>query len=309
MYLGNFTHRRARRNRQSGYILLVLMLFATLLVMATLATAPDLGQQIRRDREEEMIHRGAQYSRAIKRYFKKFGSYPSSLEALENTNNTRFLRKQYKDPMSKDGKWKSLHFGDVQIAGASNIGVPVSQLNSQPGAQSQPNRPGGLSGGPIFTPMSTPGATGQTGAQPGGLSGPTTPGIGGSSLGQREPRPPRSGTGSTASPQPTGPQFGGGAVIGVASTSTQEGLKAFNQKNHYNEWYFVYDPTQDRGALINGPYDAKQFANAGAIPGANPIGQQPGAFGQQPGAFGQQPGAFGQQPFGQPATPQQPRRP
>lgn len=93
-------------------------------------------------------------------------------------------------------------------------------------------------------------------------------------------------------------------MIGVASTSEQEGLKVFNQKTHYKEWYFVYDPTQDRGALITGPYDTKQFANANPIPGAAPIGQQPGAFGQQPGAFGQQPGSLGQ-----PMNPQPPRRP
>ncbi len=74
----------------------------------------QLNFQIQRDREEEMIHRGVQYSRAIKKYFKKFGRYPTSLNDLENTNNLRFLRKRYKDPITgKD--FKLLHYSEVQM--------------------------------------------------------------------------------------------------------------------------------------------------------------------------------------------------
>ena len=63
-----------------------------------------------------MIHRGTQYSRAIRRYVKKTGRYPSRLEELENTNNIRFLRKRYKDPITgKD--FKLLHVGEVQLTG------------------------------------------------------------------------------------------------------------------------------------------------------------------------------------------------
>ncbi len=52
-----------------------------------------------------MIHRGVQYSRAIRTYYKKFGRYPTKLEDLDNTNNMRYLRKHYKDPMNcKNGK-------------------------------------------------------------------------------------------------------------------------------------------------------------------------------------------------------------
>ena len=61
---------------------------------------PSITFDIKRDREEEMIHRGVQYSRAIRAYYKKFGRYPTKIEDLENTNNLRFLRKRYKDPMN-----------------------------------------------------------------------------------------------------------------------------------------------------------------------------------------------------------------
>ena len=107
---------------------MVIMFLMVLLIVGMLATAPAIKTQIQRDREEEMIHRGAQYSRAIKKYFKKFGRYPGTIEQLENTNNLRFLRKQYKDPMSADGKWKLLHVGDVKIGTTSNFGTPVSAM-------------------------------------------------------------------------------------------------------------------------------------------------------------------------------------
>jgi len=102
------TQRKFRRHgptggacrKQRGYMLLTVMLLITLLVIASAAVAPQIKMQIERDREEELIHRGVQYSRAIKRFYKKFGRYPNSVEELENTNNLRFLRRRYKDPVT-----------------------------------------------------------------------------------------------------------------------------------------------------------------------------------------------------------------
>jgi len=106
-----------------------------------------------------------------------------------------------------------------------------------------------------------------------------------------------------------------GAVIGVASVSEKVGLREFNNKTHYNQWYFIYDPNQDRGGLLRGPYSTKQFGGtatavgAPAAPATTPgaFGQQPGMFGQQPGGMGIQPGGFGQQPNSQPQMPPSPR--
>ena len=70
---------------------------------------------MKRDREEEMIHRGTEYARAIKKFYKKFGRYPANLEQLDNTNQIRFLRRRFKDPLTKDGQWKLLHYGDIQV--------------------------------------------------------------------------------------------------------------------------------------------------------------------------------------------------
>src|SRR5205814_7869921 len=60
-------------------------------------------------------HRGVQYSRAIRRYVKKVGRYPSRIEELEDTNNIHFLRRRYKDPITgKD--FKLLRMTDVQVS-------------------------------------------------------------------------------------------------------------------------------------------------------------------------------------------------
>ena len=98
---------RRPRPSERGYILLMLMLFVTLLVIAAGVAAPTIAFRVRRDREEEMIHRGTQYSRAIQRYVKKTGRYSYRLEDLENTNHFNFLRRRYKDPFT--GKELKLH--------------------------------------------------------------------------------------------------------------------------------------------------------------------------------------------------------
>jgi len=110
------------------------------MVITALAVAPAFIQQAKRDREEEMIHRGTEYARAIKKYYKKFGRYPANLEQLDNTNQIRFLRQRYKDPLTKNGKWKLLNYGDIQTLLNPNApGTPAAALGSQgQGTSGQP---------------------------------------------------------------------------------------------------------------------------------------------------------------------------
>ena len=86
MQLGSLKRRAS--TSEEGYILIIFLVVLTLMMIALTAAAPRMAQQIKRDREIEMIHRGDQYSRAIKRYYKKFGRYPGRIEDLENTNTT-----------------------------------------------------------------------------------------------------------------------------------------------------------------------------------------------------------------------------
>src|SRR6202142_4593878 len=154
-----------RRRSERGYILLILMLFVALLAIAAGALAPSVVFRARRDREEEMIHRGVQYSRAVRRFVKKTGRYPSRLEELENTNNIRFLRKRYKDPITgKD--FKLLHVGEVQLASAAGI-AGASALGGNAAAVAA--AAGG--GGAAAALLGAAGASGMLG----GVGAPATP--------------------------------------------------------------------------------------------------------------------------------------
>src|SRR5579871_5556881 len=106
--------RRGRRGER-GYILMTLLLMMALIIIGAAVVVPSITFEIRRDREEEMIHRGVQYSRAIRLYYRKFGRYPMKIEDLENTSQLRFLRKRYKDPITgKD--FRLLHYGEAKLS-------------------------------------------------------------------------------------------------------------------------------------------------------------------------------------------------
>src|SRR5215471_14530483 len=175
--------RRSAAHREQGYILLTLMFLATLVILSLVAITPQLTQQLKRDQEEELIHRGVQYSRAIQRFYKKTGRYPTRLEDLDNFNNIRFLRKHYKDPITGED-FKLLHFGEVPMmlggtgmpgAAAMGAGGPVNNPNFPNGSNNQPgpNQMGGMSPGQMSS-MSQ----GQMGGMNPGQMGGMSPGFG-----------------------------------------------------------------------------------------------------------------------------------
>src|SRR5215813_13485758 len=117
----------SRRDTQSesGYVLLAVLFMVVLILVALAIAAPRIATEIQRDREAELIHRGKQYTRAIKLYYLKFHNYPSSIDQLENTNNLRFLRKRYVDPMTGKDDWKIIHFGEAHVKATGLFGQPI----------------------------------------------------------------------------------------------------------------------------------------------------------------------------------------
>jgi type II secretory pathway pseudopilin PulG len=252
------------RPGQQGYMLLAIILMLALIVIAAAAAAPDIAMSIRREREAEMIHRGTQYMRAIQHYYKKFGRYPTRIEDLENTNNMRFLRRRYKDPIT--GKeFRLLHFGEV------NLGAVMGMSGA--GA--------GLMGGAAAAAMS--GAFGQgRGANPSMLAQQAASMLaqqaGGAMAGPPgTPLQGMSGSTSTSMDTQATKVFGGGPIIGVASTSHKTSIREFNKKNHYNDWYFIYDPSLDRGGLVKGPAQPPIPGTGGSVVGATGAGVNQGA--------------------------------
>jgi len=294
-------------NPQSGYMLITLMLLMALAAMALLAVLPDMAQQIKRDREEEMCHRGTEYMRAIQHFYKKFGRYPTRVEELENTNNLRFLRKRYKDPLAHDqqGKekdFKLLHQQDVNLGGSSTLGqMPGAGLGQNPALGQSLNSPGAVGGAVQSALNSLQSQPGAAGAQNAGAQNKDeeddepTPNAQGNSPGSA-PSNPGFNTGSSTGTGLNGTVFGGGPILGVASTNKKDKtIREYNKKNHYSDWMFIYDPTSDRGGLLVGPW---QIPQTSTLPGATPASQlTPGA--QQPQGLGT--------PFGQSQSPQPPQ--
>lgn len=241
--------KRSSRSRGSerGYVLLVLLLSLALLSIGLTVLIEGIDFEIKRDREEELIHRGVQYSRGVRKFIKAFGRYPNSVEELENTNNIRFLRRRYKDPITgKD--FKVLHLSDLpSFKPAPPVNAVRSSVSQQEGSSRAVNT---ASQDPEVTLAS------ENSDLPLSQSDdhPNVEGAGDQS--------PSSGPGTSPTPQPvappvarTGPpqNFGHGPMIGVASVSKTKTIREFSRKNHYNEWQFVYDPSSDRGGLLTTP--------------------------------------------------------
>src|SRR5215472_7897119 len=325
--------RRSPAHREQGYILLTLMFLATLVILSLVAIAPQLTQQIKRDQEEELIHRGVQYSRAIQHFYKKTGRYPARLEELDDFNNLRFLRKHYKDPISGED-FKLLHFGEVQtMFGGSGI----------PGAVAAGNQPGGIAGPGNMQGMSNnPAAANQGFAnqgfgnqgfgmqpafsqragmnQPGQTTNQSNPDDTSNAMQPVSQLTDNANTSSNTGPQNLNPSgagpnaattsananaqvFGGSPIVGVASTSKKKSIREFNKKNHYKDWLFIYDPSSDRGGLLNTPAQPNLMANSNnSTQGNAPTGTGQGQ-GQGQAPQGQQPNGFGQQSMPMPNQP------
>jgi type II secretory pathway pseudopilin PulG len=293
MMRSRFQVGRIAKRGESGYVLLTLLLILALMAIAAGMVASSIAFEIKRDKEEEMIHRGVQYSRAIRAYYKKFSRYPAKIEDLENTNQMRFLRKRYKDPLTgKD--FRILHYGEAKmsmnalggagIAGANSIG-PNGTLTTQ----------GGLGQTSSFGGNSTFGNSmnssfGQNSQQPGPGSAPATTDSGQSGAqasadNSNSPTTPGSNNlNGNSGDKLSNTQFGGAPIVGVASLSKDTTIREFDKKKKYNEWQFVYDPTFDRGFLITTPYQPSLQQALGMqgttnLNGQNNSGQSGSGFG------------------------------
>ena len=88
---------------RAGYSLVILMLALFVLAIGLLVAVPVWTTQVQREKEEELIFRGEQYVEAVRLYLAKNpATFPKSIDDLVRG---RCLRRPYRDPMTKDGKW------------------------------------------------------------------------------------------------------------------------------------------------------------------------------------------------------------
>ena len=287
--------RSRQRSGEEGYVLLVLVLFSALLVIGASRILPKAVFQGQREREEELIFRGMEYQRAIQSFVRKFGRYPTTLEELEETNKLRFLRKQYRDPMTEEGKWRLILVGpDGTFPGS--VTMTVSPFNPAGGPASAQGRRQAEENEPEESSPPGFGANPSQITAP-GLSQPTAPAE---QLSATPTATPTQQPRAAAFGQPVAQQvFGAGAIAGVASMSEERSIKVWNARTYYNEWEFIYDfradPLGTAAIARSTGAVAQPMPQTATQPGAQttptpPATQQPPALQQPPVWLGQPPG-------------------
>jgi type II secretory pathway pseudopilin PulG len=238
--------RRAGAN--AGYAMAALIVAMGVMAVMMTVAMPVWKHTTQREKEEELVFRGMQYVHAIGLYQRKFANaYPPNVDLLVEQ---KFLRKKFKDPITKDDFV-------VLPPGQALPGAPAAGAAQRGGAQPSAGR-----GGPSTS--TAPGNQQTTAPQPTAAQ-PTS----------------RGGLAPIGS-QPGG--IGGGTsagVAGVTSKSKDQSIRLYNGRNHYNEWAFVYTPQLQAGQGSTTPPGVLGGGQRGQR------GQQPGVG---PGGRGQPPG-------------------
>ena len=110
-----------RAARERGYALVALLAVMTVLMIATMAAAPSLRQQARRERELEAIARGEEVADAIRQFIHLANRPPTSMDELlegapVGTKKIQVLRESAsRDPLSKSGEWKTIKVNDPTL--------------------------------------------------------------------------------------------------------------------------------------------------------------------------------------------------
>jgi hypothetical protein len=288
----NNPHETRARKNQGGYALLLVVFFTALLVVGTMSIGLKILTEGKREKEQEMIWRGKQYTRGIKLYYRKLGRFPNSLDDLTKPKigNIRFMRQAYKDPMNKtDGSWRLIYVGPAgQLIGSLNPSLNSVQMPAAPG---QPGASGsgtatiggqsGASGG--FGPASnTPGATGTNQGTTGpGTTGSGAPGStpGTTTTGTGQPGTDTTGTGTDSQNVPMGdtPTIIGGSIIGIGSKINQPSVIVFEKAHNYRLFEFIWDPSKDLG--VGG---GSQVGTPPVPPGQTPTGSPPNPLNPPP---------------------------
>jgi type II secretory pathway pseudopilin PulG len=101
----------APREAEAGYSLVALLAAVAVMMIMLAAAVPSWRYVMKDDAEEELIFRGGEIADAVARYQRRNGNaLPPSLEVLMKG---KFLRRPYKDPMTKHGRWRFIRPGEA----------------------------------------------------------------------------------------------------------------------------------------------------------------------------------------------------
>src|SRR5580700_7467837 len=291
---------RLRKDGERGFALLLVFLMAAAVALVLYQAMPRVAFESEREKEQLLQDRGHEYVRAIQLYYIAFKKYPTKIEDLENTNNKRFLRRRYIDPMTGKDEWRLIH---VNAAGQLTDSV-VQKPPASPTANGQdPNNPSGAPGNGTGTGTGTgTGSATGTGTST-ATSTSTSTGTGtGTSTGTGTDGPPavnsavmRRPSDNTIAPpgafgqtavDPNDPRYWAPATTWVPPNQTGSGQPGTGQSQGQQ-----LTGQQFQGQPLPGQQNGTQQYPGQQIPGQ----QYPGQTGTLPGGF--QPGLPGQLPF------------
>jgi type II secretory pathway pseudopilin PulG len=255
-------------SREAGFMLLFVVVMVAVVLIGLAVAAPVVAKDLRRDKEIESQHRAQQYVRAIQLYYRKNKSYPASIKALENTNNIRYLRHQYVDPLTGKEDWKLIHLGEQKTKIHVFFGKDLGELSAGLGSAAGLASPG-QSG------TSSNNCIGATSALAGGFQNACQTSTTGGSSGS---------TGSTGSTGGNGfSAFGdgtGGIIVGVQPNKSGDSITNPNQQTTYETWEFWYDPRIEllkQAVSITGGGIASQSASSFGKDAVSGQSNSPGA--------------------------------
>jgi len=232
---------RARKAGQQGYALLLIMFLLALLVLTTMTVAPNVLTDGRREKEKEMVWRGNQYVRGIKRYYMKTHRFPTEIDDLvKPKTGIRFMRQAYKDPMNDvDGSWRLIYVGpNGQLVGSlknRGPGAPGMSPLGLGASPASPSFPGSSGGSPFGQSTSAPGSTGF-----------------GNSTTNPSDQPDAMSTPQSIAPTEA-PVIIGGNIIGVGSKINKMSFLVYDKAKNYRQFEFVWDPSKDMAGGAGGP--------------------------------------------------------
>jgi type II secretory pathway pseudopilin PulG len=287
--------RPGKTRHEEGFLLLGVLFMVLLVTIALAIAAPKMAEAIRRDKEIETVHRGLQYARAIQIYFNKYGRYPNTIDQLVKSDNQRFLRKRYLNPMTGKDDWRIIHYGEAKVPPVGLFGQTVGQTGGITptgatngasatgiGGSSSPFGGSGTSGSGFGSSGSSFGSSGSmysnSGSSPGSSgsmysnsgSSPSSSGSpfgsSGSSFGSGSSSSPFSSSGSSGSTiggtnSGSGSGFGSSGGIGGTSTTGADGSTTTGASG----------PTNNIGGVQTTGGSGSAFGSPGVSVGGAPI--------------------------------------
>ncbi len=239
-------------NGEDGYMLLAVVVMVAIVLITLAAAAPVIARDLRRDKEVESEMRAQQYVRAIRLYQRKFANqYPPSIEALEKSNNIRFLRKQYVDPLTGKSDWRLIRQGQQQ----TTIKIPFGQEIAGIASAGL-----GTAVGSASNAVSNSGTPCTTNALSAGFAGANCPSS-------------STGIQSTDATKLSG----GGPIVGVGTARSGDSILTPGNQSTYETWEFWYDPS------IEQLYKKSQILGGGGLGGG---GTGSGIGSTDAGSFG-----------------------